>query len=57
VEKQITIDEFIRVIKRLPSDQPVDNPRKWYKTQKEHWLGWLGEYDSSGAFGRKTEIK
>jgi hypothetical protein len=26
----------------------------WYATQKEHWLGWLSEYDSSGAYGRKT---
>lgn len=26
----------------------------WYRTQKEHWLGWLSEYDSPGAYGRKT---
>jgi hypothetical protein len=26
----------------------------WYTTQKEHWLGWLTEYDSPGAYGRKT---
>jgi len=24
----------------------------WYKTQKEHWLGWLSEYESPGAYGR-----
>lgn len=28
----------------------------WYRSQKEHWLGWLSEYDTSGAYGRKTEI-
>lgn len=24
----------------------------WYKTQKEHWLGWISEYDGPGAYGR-----
>jgi hypothetical protein len=26
----------------------------WYSSQKEHWLGWLGEYDGPGAYGRQT---
>jgi hypothetical protein len=30
------------------------NKRVWYITQKEHWLGWLSEYDGPGAYGRKT---
>jgi hypothetical protein len=30
------------------------NEGVWYTTQKEHWLGWLSEYDSPGAYGRKT---
>jgi len=42
-----------RAIKKLPSDRPVDNPRVWYRTQKEHWLGWLSEYDGPGAYKRK----
>jgi hypothetical protein len=25
----------------------------WYSTQKEHWLGWLKEYDGPGYYGRK----
>ena len=25
----------------------------WYTSQKEHWLGWLSEYDGPGAYGRK----
>jgi hypothetical protein len=25
----------------------------WYRTQKEHWMGWLREYDGPGAYGRK----
>ena len=24
----------------------------WYRTQKEHWLGWLKYYDTTGAYGR-----
>lgn len=50
-----SIAEFIRVINKLPSDKPVINPKKRYKTQKEHWLGWLSEYDGPGAYGRKTD--
>lgn len=26
----------------------------WYRSQKEHWLGWLREYDGPGAYGRGT---
>ena len=25
----------------------------WYRHQKEHWQGWLGEYGGPGAYGRK----
>lgn len=27
----------------------------WYQSQKEHWLGWLAEYNGPGFYGRKTE--
>jgi hypothetical protein len=30
------------------------NEGVWYTTQKEHWLGWLSEYDGPGAYCRKT---
>lgn len=26
----------------------------WYSSQKEHWMGWLSEYDGPGAYDRKT---
>ena len=26
----------------------------WYKSQKEHWLRWLGDYDGPGFYNRKT---
>ena len=51
-EQTITIAEFIRVIRSLPSDEPRVQCGIWYTTQKQHWLGWLGEYDSPGAYGR-----
>lgn len=50
----MTVTELRRAIKRLPSDPPVHNPRKWYRTQKEHWIGWLNDYDTPGAYNRKT---
>ena len=57
VEKEISVDMFIKTIKRLPSDQPLERPGIWYLTQKEHWLGWLGQYHGPGAYGRKTGVK
>lgn len=26
----------------------------WYGSQKEHWLGWLSEYDGPGYYGRSS---
>jgi len=28
--------------------------KAWYGSQKEHWLGWLGDYVGPGAYGRKN---
>jgi len=28
----------------------------WYRTQREHWLGWLSEYDGPGYYGRATVV-
>ena len=30
------------------------NRDPWYKSQKEHWLGWLKDYDGPGFYNRKT---
>ena len=57
MEKEITIAQFIKAIEHLPEDAPKDDPRKWYRTQKEHWLGWLDAYDGPGAYGRKPGPK
>jgi hypothetical protein len=52
---RVSIAKFIRAIRALPSGKPQDTPGKWYKTQKEHWLGWLGAYHGPGAYGRKNK--
>lgn len=49
---RVTIQQFIYAIRRLPADRPRVVPGVWYRTQKEHWLGWLAEYNSTGAYGR-----
>lgn len=57
MEREISIAQFRRAIRRLPEDEPYNDPRKWYLTQKEHWLGWLGGYHGPGAYGRQTGVK
>lgn len=54
VETSISVADFRRMIERLPSDEPRSQPSVWYRTQKEHWLGWLSEYNGAGAYGRKS---
>jgi hypothetical protein len=53
----VTINQFIHAIRSMPSDEPRIDPSKWYTTQKEHWLGWLGEYHGPGVYGRKRDAK
>ena len=50
----ISIAKLLGAIRQLPADDPVIDPKKWYRTQKQHWIGWLGEYHTSGAYGRQT---
>ncbi len=38
----------------LPADRPREYPGKLFKTQKEHWLGWLKYYNTEGAYGRRA---
>ncbi len=48
---QITIRQFIARIRRLKADRPQLRAGIWYLTQTEHWLGWLGEHNTRGAYG------
>jgi hypothetical protein len=36
---------------RLSRGKP--SRKKWYRSQKEHWIGWLEEYHGPGAYNRK----
>jgi hypothetical protein len=53
----VSIEALLAAIHTLPADAPVHHPKRWYRTQKEHWIGWLSQYHGPGAYGRKTEIK
>ena len=43
----------VRFEQQLRADAPIYRP-PWYRTQKEHWLGWLANYSGPGAYGRKN---
>lgn len=54
----ISIKSLLIAISNLPSDRPVYCPRRRLLfTQKEHWIGWLFEYNGPGAYGRQTRVK
>lgn len=53
----ISIRSLISAIRALRADLPVHTPGKWYRTQKQHWLGWLSEYAGPGAYGRQARVK
>lgn len=55
--RTISVRQLRNAIKRLSSDRPKYTLGKWYRTQKEHWLGWLREYDGPGFYGRKSRVK
>jgi hypothetical protein len=54
-------------ILRLPDSAPITEAfevrlaettaslrRAWYENQREHWLGWLKDYDGPGYYGRSN---
>jgi hypothetical protein len=57
MRKPVSIGRFIKAIEALPSDEPRNYPKKWYTTQKEHWLCWLRDYHGPGAYGRRSETR
>lgn len=58
--------DFRELISKLPEagrhtaklEEEIGLRRKgrstWYRSQKEHWLGWLDGYNGPGAYGRKN---
>ena len=52
-----SIEDLIAKIRNLTSDLPVEGRQPGYnnyKTQKDHWLGWLGATPGTGSKKRKT---
>ena len=47
-------DQFEKDLVRLKKS---DKDRRWYTTQKEHWLGCLAEYAGPGYYGRQESAK
>jgi len=49
---------LLRRIKRLQDRAPICDscwpPARLRTPNKEHWIGWLSEYDGPGYYGRKT---
>jgi hypothetical protein len=52
-----SVEWFVEAIHRLPSDEPVA-PRtpgyNVYRTQKDHWLGWLQPGNNTGTYARRS---
>lgn len=55
-EEEGSIRWFIRAISALPSDEPVAVRQAGYnnyRTQKDHWLGWLDPHSGTGTYARR----
>lgn len=62
----MTPRQLLRRVQRLDVDAPVaelldrqlakrgERFQAGYDSQKDHWLGWLREYDGPGYYGRET---
>jgi hypothetical protein len=51
---------LIARIKEVPSDSPVKPGTRGYNryvTQRDHWLGWLGDTPGTGSYERTTPPK
>jgi hypothetical protein len=56
-EHEPNVEWLIRVIRALPSDEPVAVGTPGYNeypTQKAHWLGWLDPAAGTGSYPRKS---
>ena len=49
-EVQPITESLERYLRRLDG---TSRPTR-YRSQKEHWVGWLGEYDGPGFYGRRN---
>jgi hypothetical protein len=52
--RSYNIREMLRAVRRLPATMPESDAlyKSGYETHKDHWVGWLSEYDGPGFYGR-----
>lgn len=55
--ESVSTERLRAAIAHLPSAPERVTREKWYRTQKQHWLGWLRDYRGSGYYGRQTLIR
>ncbi|WP_299850385.1 hypothetical protein [uncultured Roseovarius sp.] len=60
---------LLKIVKGLNPDVPLHKQlerdlkigpgygRAWYRSQKEHWVRWLSEYDTPGPYGRRPRAR
>lgn len=52
MREPIPVKTLLAAVRRLAPDRPVEDHLKWYRSQHEHWIGWLSEYEGPGAYNR-----
>ena len=53
----LTVEWLVEAIQRLPADEPVPGRTPGYnvyRTQKDHWLGWLQPSNGTGTYPRRS---
>jgi len=47
-----SIQALLRAVRRLPATMPESErlSKGGYSTHKDHWIGWLEEYDGEGFY-------
>jgi hypothetical protein len=63
VDGDISVSDLRRVVKQLDTEQPLTDAYEMrtvgrgsgtYANQRQHLIGWLGEYNSTGYYNRKN---
>ncbi len=52
-----SVEWLAQAIRKLPPDEPVPSGTRGYnlyRTQKEHWLGWLEPEKGTGTYPRRS---
>jgi len=54
--RSYSIRELLTAVRRLPAEMPQSDRlfKSGYQTHRDHWIGWLQEYDGPGFYGRSS---